>query len=214
LGGKENPQIAQVFVRLPTVARACQAAGPGAASTSLRNWSTVVRKSSGSSMCGVWLDCSKSTHLLSGHPLVDLPDDARRRLVERAGGEQRRHVDLVEPVRDVPGPQGADAVELARTVHGRVVSDRCERALQAVRPLDPADVAVVEDLDRLLVFGVVGGFRFFVPQQLERAHDPIPGRVGLHFICPSVTVLVAISASFRIGETIPQGHPGSQVSQG
>src|SRR5436305_1354355 len=58
--------------------------------------------------------------LRTRNALVDLPDDQRRRLVVPARHEQRRHVDLVQTVGDVPALQRADDMELARSVHGLV----------------------------------------------------------------------------------------------
>ena len=91
---------------------------------------------------------------------MDRADDERRRLVVRAGDEQRLAVDLGQAIGDVPGPERADDVELARarsscgTRSGRL-DDLREAAGDVVRAAArAAEVARVEDLRRRLVLGV------------------------------------------------------------
>ena len=87
----------------------------------------------------------------------------------RPGDQQGRGADRRQPVGDVPVPQRPDHVELRRAVHrvvdGRLLGDLGERALHALRRGHPAQVPVVEHLDRGLVLGGVGAARLLVPLQ-------------------------------------------------
>ena len=115
----------------------------------------------------MWALSSKTTHSDPGMPSCTTCTKFWSGFIVPARGEEGRHVDLAQPVLDVPVLDDSDDMELTRSVHRvvdfRILRELRERTPHVVRPrLQPAHVPAIEDHHHLLVFGIVGRAGSFV----------------------------------------------------